>query len=473
MDPQYEVFESARQARDPRFDGRFFVGVKTTGIYCRPVCPVKMPMARNVAFFRSAAAAMEAGYRPCLRCRPETSPGTPAWMGTSTTVSRALRFIGDGALDDKGVGELSDRLGVTPRHLSRLFQKYLGASPITIAQTRRLQFAKKLLDETNLSMTDIAFSSGYGSIRRFNDHFRKIYKRTPVSLRKEQIIDQNDAFTIKLSYRRPFDFAGVLSFLAMRAIPGVETASDGEYRRTILVEGEPGRISVSNDESQKVLLCKIEVDNSRPLIHIVEKVRRLFDLDAVPQDIQCQLQKDKSLAKLVKQNPGQRLPGSWDGFEIAVRAIVGQQISVKGATTVMGGIAEKYGDQTEYGIVFPGPAVIADMDHGALPMPGNRARAIKLMARAVLDGELELGVTNDTAQLVEQLVAIKGIGPWTAQYVAMRALNDPDAFLHSDLVLLRVARKMLGIDGERQLLMRAERWRPWRAYAGMHLWRNA
>ncbi|MCZ6501062.1 MAG: DNA-3-methyladenine glycosylase 2 family protein, partial [Gammaproteobacteria bacterium] len=289
MDSQYEVFESARQARDPRFDGRFFVGVKTTGIYCRPVCPVKMPMARNVAFFKSAAAAMEAGYRPCLRCRPETSPGTPAWMGTSTTVTRALRLIGDGALDDKGVGELSDRLGVTPRHLSRLFQKYLGASPITIAQTRRLQFAKKLLDETNLSMTDIAFSSGYGRIRRFNDHFRKTYRRTPVSLRKEQIIDQNDAFTIKLSYRLPYDFEGVLSFLAMRAIPGVETASDGEYRRTIIVEGEPGRISVSNDESQNVLLCKVEVKNSRPLIHIVEKVRRLFDLDAVPQDIQCQL----------------------------------------------------------------------------------------------------------------------------------------------------------------------------------------
>ncbi|MCZ6502862.1 MAG: DNA-3-methyladenine glycosylase 2 family protein, partial [Gammaproteobacteria bacterium] len=209
------------------------------------------------------------------------------------------------------------------------------------------------------------------------------------------------------------------------------------------------------------------------LIRIVEKVRRLFDLDAVPQDIQCRLQKDKSLAKLEKQNPGPRFPGSWDGFEIAVRAIVGQQISVKGATTVMGGIAEKYGDQTEYGIVFPGPAVIANIDPGALPMPGNRARAIKLMAQAVLDGELELGVENDTAQLVEQLVAIRGIGPWTAQYVAMRALNDPDVFLHSDLVLLRVARKMLGIDSERQLLMRAERWRPWRAYAGMHLWRNA
>jgi AraC family transcriptional regulator, regulatory protein of adaptative response / DNA-3-methyladenine glycosylase II len=430
-------------------------------------------MARNVDFYRSAAAAVEAGYRPCLRCRPEASPGTPAWMGTSTTVSRALRLISDGALDDQGVGELCERLGVTSRHLSRLFQKYLGASPMTIAQTRRLQFAKKLLDETDLSMTDVAFSSGYGSVRRFNDHFRKIYKRTPLSLRKDQIVDQNDAFTIRLSYRPPYDFAGVLSFLARRAIPGVETVSDEVYKRTIMVEGEAGRISVSNDESENVLLCKIEFENSRMLIRIVERVRRLFDLDAVPQDIQCQLMKDKSLATLVRQNPGQRLPGSWDGFEIAVRAIVGQQISVKGATTVMGGIAKRYGDSTGYGIVFPSPAVVASIDPGELPMPGNRARAIVLMARAVLDGELDPGATNDTTLLVEQLIAIKGIGPWTAQYVAMRALNDPDAFLQGDLVLLRVARQALGINGEKELIARAERWRPWRAYAGMHIWRNA
>lgn len=473
MDSQYKIFESARQARDPRFDGRFFVGVKTTGIFCRPVCPVKMPMARNVLFFDSAVEAMEAGYRPCLRCRPEASPGTPAWMGTSTTVSRALRLIGDGALDGEGVGKLSDRLGVTPRHLGRLFQKHLGASPITIAQTRRIQFAKKLLDETNLSMTEIAFSSGYGSVRRFNDHFRKIYKRTPVSLRREQVVDQNDAFTIRLSYRPPFDFPGILSFLAMRAIPGVETVSHNEYQRTILEEGSPGRISITNEEGQNVLLCEIEVENSRPLIRIVEKVRRLFDLDAVPQDIQHQLQRDRSLGRLVRQNPGQRLPGSWDAFEITIRAIVGQQISVKGASTVMGHIAEKYGIKNEYGTLFPGPSALAHIDPDELPMPGSRARAIRSTAEAMLDGELELGNENDGAQVVEQLVAIKGIGPWTAQYVAMRALNDPDAFLHSDLVLLRVAREILGIDDEKQLLQRAERWRPWRAYAGMHLWRNA
>lgn len=473
MDSQYEIFESARQTRDPRFDGRFFIGVKTTGVYCRPVCPAKMPKARNVTFFKSAAAATQAGFRPCLRCRPEASPGTPAWAGTSTTVSRALRLIGEGALDDTGVVKLSERLGVTPRHLNRLFQKHLGASPVTIAQTRRLQFAKKLLDETSLDMTSIAYSSGYGSVRRFNDHFRKVYDRSPGSLRKKRKSGRNGAFTMRLSYREPFDFAGVLSFLSLRAIPGVEKVSSTHYRRSIEVDGEVGQISVSQDEERRALLCEIELGSSRPLIAIVDRIRRLFDLNALPQEIRCHLEKDKLLASLVKQNPGQRLPGSWNGFEIAVRAIVGQQISVKGATTIMGRIAEKYGSRTEFGLLFPGPVVLSEISPEDLPMPANRAMAIKLMARAILDGELNLGIENDTETLVEQLVAIKGIGPWTAQYVAMRALNDPDAFLHGDLVLLKVARGKMGIDSEKKLLERAERWRPWRAYAGMHIWRNA
>jgi AraC family transcriptional regulator of adaptative response / DNA-3-methyladenine glycosylase II len=362
---------------------------------------------------------------------------------------------------------------VTSRHLNRLFQKHLGASPITIAQTRRLQFAKKLVDETNLDMTSIAYSSGYGSVRRFNDHFRKVYDRSPGSLRKKKNPGQDGAFTIRLSYREPFDFAGILSFLSLRAIPGVESVNSGHYKRTIKVDGEVGQISVSNDENKRSLCCRIDLGSSRPLILIVERIRRLFDLNALPQDIQCHLERDRSLAKLMKDNPGQRLPGAWDGFEIAVRAIVGQQISVKGATTVMGRIAEKYGDLTEYGTVFPGPESLSKIDPGDLPMPGNRARAIKMMAQAILDGKLNLGNEADTTTLVEQLVAIKGIGPWTAQYVAMRALNDPDAFLLGDLVLLKVAKEKMGIDSEKELLQRAEAWRPWRAYAGMHLWRNA
>ena len=492
IDSKYEIFESARQARDPRFDGRFFVGVRTTGVYCRPVCRVKMPLAKNVSFFDTAAAASEAGFRPCLRCRPETSPGTPAWSGTSTTVTRALRLIGEGALDDASIVDLSDRLGVTSRHLGRLFQSHLGASPITIAQTRRLQFAKKLLDETNLSMTEIAFSSGYGSVRRFNDHFKKVYDRTPVSLRRqplgkaisankivvdnltgEKTVGDSDSFSLKLSYRPPFDFSGLIAFLSMRAIPGVECVVGGEYRRLFCFEGEQGFLRVTNDEAARALSCEIDMENSRLLVRIVEKVRRLFDLDAVPQDIESQLQKDKPLSKLVSQNPGQRLPGAWDAFEIAVRGIVGQQVSVKGATTVMGRIAAAYGQKVDKGIVFPGPEALAEIDPSTLPMPLGRANAIKLMAQAVLDGELDLGSEYDSSVLVEQLVAIKGIGPWTAQYVVMRALNDPDAFLHNDLVILKVAKEKLGIKTEKELLERAEKWRPWRAYAGMHLWRNA
>jgi len=492
IDSKYEIFESARQARDPRFDGRFFIAVRTTGVYCRPVCKVKMPLAKNVTFFDTAAAASEAGYRPCLRCRPETSPGTPAWSGTSTTVTRALRLIGEGALDDASIVDLSDRLGVTSRHLGRLFQSHLGASPITIAQTRRLQFAKKLIDETSLSMTEVAFSAGYGSVRRFNDHFKKVYDRTPVNLRrhpagwqpsgekrskdkvrKDRVSDDSNAFTLRLSYRPPFDYPGLLSFLSMRAIPGVESVMDGEYRRLFCFEGEEGFLRVTNDEASRSLTCHIDMENSRWLIQVVEKVRRLFDLDAVPQDIDCQLRIDKQLSRLVSTNPGQRLPGAWDAFEIAVRAIVGQQVSVKGATTVMGRIAESYGHKVDRGVVFPGPEALAKIDPSTLPMPLGRANAIKLMAQAVLDGELDLGTEYDSSILIEQLVAIKGIGPWTAQYIVMRALNDPDAFLHGDLVLLKVAKQELGIETEKELIKRAEKWRPWRAYAGMHLWRHA
>jgi len=478
IDPQYERYESARQARDPRFDGRFFVGVRTTGIYCRPVCPVKMPLAKNVTFFNTAAAATEAGFRPCLRCRPETSPGTPAWSGTSTTVSRALRLIGEGALDDAGIVDLSDRLGVTTRHLSRLFQAHLGASPITIAQTRRLQFAKKLLDETKLSMTEIAFSSGYGSVRRFNDHFRKVYDRRPVDLRKQrsghqQAAGDENSFTLRLTYRPLFDYSGILDFLAVRAIPGVESVANGEYRRLFNFDGEQGLLRVSHDEASRSLCCRIDMENSRLLVRIVEKVRRLFDLDAVPQDIQCRLSTDKLLARLVRRNPGLRLPGAWDGFEIAIRAIVGQQISVKSATTVMGRIALAYGEPVADGVIFPGPEKLSTIDPSDLPMPVARANTIKKLSQAILDRELGLGSELDSRILVDQLLAIKGIGPWTAQYIVMRALNDPDAFLHSDLVLLKVAKEKLGISGKKELLERAESWRPWRAYAGMHLWRNA
>jgi len=475
------AYEQARQAKDARFDGKFFIAVKTTGIYCRPICPVKPPKSRNVVFFDTAAAAAEAGFRPCLRCRPESSPGTPAWAGTSATVTRGLRLISDGALDRGSVEALSDRLGVTPRHLSRLFLQHLGASPKAIAQTRRLHFAKKLLDETDLSMTEIALSAGYGSVRRFNDHVMNVYGRTPSMLRSRVSNREVSSFQLKLPYRPPYDFEGVLAFLARRATPGIELVSPGRYERVIRVGGrvgghagdtsstETGRLIVTHEPQQRALLCDIRLGSSKHLMGVVEKVRRMFDLNADPLEIGACLSRDADLAPLVAANPGLRIPGAWDAFEVLVRAIVGQQISVKGATTVMGKILHEFGEIADGVLLFPGPESLARLAPERLPMPRSRAVAIAEAARAVATGEVDLA-TQDSATLVSQLTRIKGIGEWTAQYVAMRAINDPDAFLHTDLVLRRVAKSRLALATDKALLARADAWRPWRAYAGMYLW---
>lgn len=468
MLPAGGILEQARKARDPRFDGRFFVAVRSTGIYCRPICPVKMPRAENVTFFESAAAASEAGYRPCLRCRPETSPGTPAWRGTSTTVSRALKLMNEGALDEGNVTALSDRLGVTSRHLNRLFGKHLGASPNTVAQTRRLQFAKKLIDETRLPMTDVAMISGYGSVRRFNDHFLKTYSRTPGSLRRERVVDAGDV-CLRIAYREPFNFAALLDFFRMRGIPGIERVTDC-YERTFVVDSQPGTVSVS-DSGDGYLLCRVTGGSPRSLMKIVGRIRSMFDVDAVPEEIGSVLASDRVLKPLVRKAAGLRLPGAFDAFEVSVRAIVGQQVSVKGATTVMGRIAELYGEQTGSGCVFPDAETLAQLDPGALPMPRKRAIAIREMASRIAGGVISFDM--DALDFHEALVSVPGIGPWTADYIAMRALADPDAFLHGDLVIRKVASELFGINSEKELLERAERWRPWRGYAGMHLWRYA
>ena len=489
MDTQ--LFEQARQNRDPRFDGRFFIAVKTTGIYCRPICRVRIPKAKNVQFFLTAAGAAEAGFRPCLRCRPETAPGTPAWKGTSTTVKRALSLISEGALDEAGVESLGDRLGVTGRHLSRLFSQHLGASPKAVGQTRRLHCAKKLLDETRLSMVDVAMSTGYGSVRRFNDHFKQVYGRSPTQIRmmskaagKRQspaistLALSTSGFQLKLAYRPPFDYQGTLHFLKARAIPGVEQVTDEKYVRTIVVghtleSRQVGRLTVTHDSDKLCLQVYIELDSANHLMIVLEKVKRIFDLMADPIDIiQC-LQSDKQMAAMVAQNPGQRVPGCWEPFEIAVRAIVGQQISVKGATTLMGKIANAYGQQTDMGLVFPDANALSEVDVTNLSMPVKRAQTIKNMSQAVVDGSLDFAIGSDPVNLIQQLKNIKGIGPWTAQYIAMRALGDPDAFLQGDLVLLKVAKHWLEIECDKDLIERSKQWQPWRAYACMHLWRQA
>ena len=470
---QIEAFEKARQTRDARFDGKFFIAVRTTGIYCRPICRVRMPKVENITLYISAAAATEAGYRPCLRCRPEAAPGTPAWSGTSTTVKRGLRLISEGALDEQSIEELSDKLGVTSRHLGRLFNQHLGVSPQAIAQTRRLHFAKKLISETGLPMTEIAMSSGYGSVRRFNDHIRKVYNRSPTLLRDKRSVDADAGVKLRLPYREPFDFEGMLAFLAMRAVPQIESIVEGAYVRTLQIDGETGLLNVSQDVENRCLVCKVELTNTRPLMKVVEKVRTLFDLDADPSEINQCLSENGELTDLIAENPGQRLPGAWDPFEVAVRAIVGQQVSVKGATTVMSRIVDRYGERIGETVLFPTPESLAALSVENLSMPNKRAQAIKDMAAAVVRGEIDLARSNSSEILVGQMTAIKGIGPWTAQYVTMRALNDPDAFLHSDLVILKSAASLLGIQSEKEMLERSQAWRPWRAYAGMHLWRYA
>jgi AraC family transcriptional regulator of adaptative response / DNA-3-methyladenine glycosylase II len=475
MELNHEQCYAILKSRDERYDGRFFAGVLTTGIYCRPICPAPKPKAENVRFFVTAAAAEESGLRPCLRCRPESSPGTPDWCGTSATVNRALRLIGEGVLDEHGLPELASRLHVGPRQLRRLFVQHLGASPIAVAQNRRILFAKKLISETTLPMTEIAFSAGFSSIRRFNDAMQGAYGRPPTALRKEdaQPIDQAH-LQLRLAYRPPYDWEDILQFLGTRAIPGVELVDDQSYRRTAKIGEAMGLIQVENEAPKHHLLLTISPAFSRGLIQIVDRVRTLFDLRADPMEIAGHLQGDARLSPLVQRRPGLRLPGAWDGFEVAVRAIVGQQVSVKGATTLIGRLAAACGNPIETGVtglthLFPTPQELSTANLSGLGLTGKRIAAIQALATAVRDGRLALGTALSLDDIIQQLIQLPGVGDWTAHYMAMRAFGEPDAFPAGDLVL----RKAVG-NGKavtpRQLRQLAEPWRPWRAYAAIQLW---
>jgi AraC family transcriptional regulator, regulatory protein of adaptative response / DNA-3-methyladenine glycosylase II len=466
-----ETCRKARLARDARFDGRFFIGVRTTKIFCRPICPAVSPREEHVEYYPSAAAAAAAGLRPCLRCRPECAPGTPAWNGSSSTVSRALREIADGALDAEGVDHLAGRLGVGERHLRRLFLEHLGAPPIAVAQTHRLLSAKRLLDETDLPLSTVALAAGYGSIRRFNHAFRETWNRTPRELRKTRREVGGNGLRFRLRYRPPLDWNALVGFLATRAIPGVEWVENGTYRRSILVADTPGTIDLSHSASDVIL----EIDHARPecLLGIVSRVRRLFDLDADPVAIASGLSSDALLRPLLKARPGLRVPGTWDGFELGIRAILGQQISVRGASTLAGRLVHRYGRRLEIaraGVthLFPSAEDLAGADLASIGLPQKRAEALSAFSAAVASGQLVLEGSAAPEQTRERLRSIAGIGAWTAGYVAMRALGDPDAFPAADLVLLRAARARTA----RELLGFAERWRPWRAYAALHLWQG-
>jgi AraC family transcriptional regulator of adaptative response / DNA-3-methyladenine glycosylase II len=477
-----DKYELARQKRDPRFDGRFFVGVMTTGIYCRPVCPVKVPKKENVKLYPSAAAAAEAGFRPCLRCRPESSPGTPAWLGSSHTVSKALQLIELGAMDDGSVDSIADSLAIGSRQLTRLFKKHIGASPVAVAQTRRLHFAKQLIDETSLSMAEICFAAGFGSIRRFNAVFKSTYNRTPRELRQRRSNKTNSSkdISIKLHYRLPFDYQAMLQFLATRAIPGVEVVSEKSYRRTISRGGQTGEFCLEFASDEPSARLSIHFADSAQLLRIVEQVKLLFDFRADSEVTEHELSQDPFLASIVARNPGLRVPGCWDGCEVAVRAIVGQQVSVKAASTLMARLAERHGipyqseleENSELTRIFPDPGTLAEADLSGLGITGQRIAAIQAVAKAVDEGELLFDGSQGLEEFGQRICNIKGIGPWTAQYIALRALADPDAFPHGDLILQRAAGSVDKPLTGKQLLAKAESWRPWRAYAVMYLWQH-
>jgi AraC family transcriptional regulator of adaptative response / DNA-3-methyladenine glycosylase II len=468
-----QVCSRARISRDPRFDGKFFIGVKGSGVYCRPTCPAPHAMEKNCRYFATAAAAAAAGFRPCMRCRPECSPGTPAWLGTSNTVSRALRLIDESGLADGGVERFAERLGIGARHLRRLFLKHLGATPSAIARTRRLHFAKKLIDETSLPMSQVAIASGFGCVRRFNAAFHTRFKRTPTHIRKIAFQTDHlpeDHYLFRLGFRPPYDWQGLLRFLAPTAIPGVEVLEPHSYGRTIFHDGKAGFFSASRDENGLSVSVRMHFPDSRGLFFIVERIRRIFDLNADSQCIAARLRMDPALARRVAAHPGLRVPGCWDGFELAIRAVLAQHSTGKTAAALTKELVATHGKPfagpPALTHVFPRPEILAEARLTGLGWSSARTETIRQLARAVCDGTVSFDHVLDPQDFVARLCAVPGIATSTAQYVALRALSAPDVLPTGDVRLLRALR----LGNAQQLEERSQVWRPWRAYAAMYLW---
>jgi AraC family transcriptional regulator, regulatory protein of adaptative response / DNA-3-methyladenine glycosylase II len=482
--PDRDSCYRALQSRDARFDGFLFVAVTSTGVYCRPVCPARTPNFANCRFFSSAAAAQEAGFRPCLRCRPETAPDLASWRGTSNTVSRALALITEGALDGDSatVETLAERLGLGERQLRRLFDQHLGASPVAVAQTRRVLFAKQLIHETQMPMTQVALAAGFGSVRRFNETFRDLFKRPPSALRRKSSASPESAergVTLRLRYRQPYDWDSMLRYLKARAIPGVEAVENGCYQRTVAIDGFVGSVRVAHLAARQSLSVTIRFPNVQSLPAIVTRVRRVFDLGADIETIDEHLARDPLLAPLVAQRPGLRAPGGWDGFELAVRAVLGQQISVIAARKLAGQLVALHGtpaskDQSGHAMlthVFPTARHLASVRTLGLGMPAARQASLKALAETAAADPNVFRPVGTIEDAIARLRTIRGVGEWTAQYIALRALRETDAFPASDIGLLRGAGRMdRALSTPAGLLVRAESWRPWRAYAAQHLW---
>ena len=460
LDP--EVCRRARLSRDVRFDGEFYLGVRTTGIYCRPICPARAPAEKNVLYFQNAALAAQAGFRPCLRCRPESAPNSPAWNGTSTTLQRALQLLNQGALNDGSMADLAVRLGIGERYLRKLFQRELGVSPQALALNQRLLFAKQLLAETSLPMTEVAFAAGFGSVRRFNGAVLKQFKLTPSALRGRRATEKEDvSIQLQLHYRPPYDWEGVVDFFTRHAIVGVESVTPTRYQRNILVEGAPGSIEVTPALHRNALQLEVQLADHSQLMPVVARVRRMFDLDANPSAIQQVLGQDPRLAALLKQFPGIRSVGHWSLYESAVRGIVGQQISTQAARGVIARLVTATGHDHE-AETFPSAADIAKLDDGQFPMPGRRKETLRTLCQTCSGREDDLEL--------EAVAALRGVGPWTVAMVCMRGLGQPDAFPNKDLGLERAWANLPG--KPHTLQDQAAGWRPWGNYAANLLWRS-
>lgn len=468
----------ARISKDARFDGKFYIAVLTTGIYCRPICPAPRCKKSNVRYYASAAEAAAAGYRPCRRCRPEVAPGSPAWLGPSAVVRRALRLIQDGALDEGTVDELALRLGVGARHLNRLFAEHVGVSPVSVAQTRRLHFAKQLLDETSLSITQVAMTAGFKSLRRFNEAYRAAFRCTPSATRGRRrgrvAAARDEEVSLTLAYRPPYNWDCAVAFFSRRAIRGVEQVSSGSYARTIRLPHGYARLRVSPVPGAHALRLQVWRAEPGDLFEIATTARRVFDLTADPAPIADVLSADPLLRPLVMRSPGLRIPGVWSAFECAVRAVLSEGLSVRSARQLTQRLVQRLGEPVaqepdELTLLFPSPERLAEADLASIGMSASRSQALRALARAVRDRRVNL--TGATDELLNALIAVPGVGSWAAQYVAMHALAEPDAF-PCDRLIRRLCAG--GRSASLSLAAADERsrgWRPWRAYATLHLWR--
>lgn len=478
LDP--ESCYRAVKSRDRRFDGVFYTAVRTTGIYCRPSCPARTPAYANVTFHPSAAAAQAAGYRACKRCLPDATPGSPDWDVSATAAGRAMRLIADGVVDREGVDGLARRVGYTPRHLSRILTHELGAGPLALARARRAQTARVLIETTSLPHADVAFAAGFSSVRQFNDTVREVYAASPTELRGRRGAARptTGTVTMRLAVRTPFAGRALLDFLAFHLIPGVETAGPGWYARTLALPHGPGTVRLDVDDARAVgetafVTATFALHDLRDTAAAVERARRLVDADCDPLAVDDHFAGDAVVGPLARATPGLRVPGQVDGDEVAVRTVIGQQVSVVGACTVTGRLVAAHGTPVETGVpglthLFPDAATLAGLDPASLPMPRARGRALVALCAALASGDLALDRGPDRDDVRRRLLELPGIGPWTADYVAMRALAHPDVFLPTD-VGVRNALTGLGHDPV-AVVAASERWRPWRSYALLHLW---